>query len=329
MNGVNLNDFQFEYDLTWMAFFQNAAGRTYTRYGGRESHDAESHLTAGSLLRVMRQVLELHRAGEVQPISRYEPAGNAVHTPEDIPPMKKMMANRKQNKCIHCHDVKVANLRDIRDRKMLKKEMVFTYPSPSNLGICIDPDKQNVVGDVLPNSSAAKSGIQKGDVIQTAGGQRVLTFADFSRVLELAPQESMLKLVLKRDGNVLEPVLQLSGDWRKDADVAWRSSVEAVGPNAGFWGVKANDDQRRNLKLKKDDLALRVTFVWAKWTREAGIRNGDVVVAVDGKRNDMTVRQIHAHLQMNRNWGDVVSLTVLRRGKEMTLRLHLPDGPAQ
>ena len=44
MNGVNLNQFQFEYDLTWMAFFQNAEGRTYTRYGRREDHDAESHL---------------------------------------------------------------------------------------------------------------------------------------------------------------------------------------------------------------------------------------------------------------------------------------------
>ena len=37
MNGVNLNQFQFEYDLTWMAFLQDAEGRTYTRYGGREA----------------------------------------------------------------------------------------------------------------------------------------------------------------------------------------------------------------------------------------------------------------------------------------------------
>jgi hypothetical protein len=44
-----------------MAFFQNADGRTYVRYGGREDHDAESHLNKQSLLRVMSQALILHR----------------------------------------------------------------------------------------------------------------------------------------------------------------------------------------------------------------------------------------------------------------------------
>ena len=49
MNGVNLNQFQFEYDLTWMAFFQNAEGRTYARYGGRDDSGPESHLTKASM----------------------------------------------------------------------------------------------------------------------------------------------------------------------------------------------------------------------------------------------------------------------------------------
>ena len=54
MNGVNINLFQFDYDLTWMAFFMDAHDGIYARYGGREDHDAESHLTKPSLLRVMR-----------------------------------------------------------------------------------------------------------------------------------------------------------------------------------------------------------------------------------------------------------------------------------
>src|SRR5262245_1042257 len=104
MNGVNLNLFQFEYDLTWMAFFMDAHDRFYARYGGREDvGGAESHLNRESLLRVMRQALELHAAGQVQ-TSRHEPAGKPARTPEDIPTMKAMMARRKES-CIHCHDV--------------------------------------------------------------------------------------------------------------------------------------------------------------------------------------------------------------------------------
>ena len=91
MNGMNLNQFQFEYDLTWMAFFQNARGRTYTRYGGREDHGPESHLTKASLVRVMKQVLELHKTDSVQPANRYEPAPREAGEPG---------ATRKAGRCL-------------------------------------------------------------------------------------------------------------------------------------------------------------------------------------------------------------------------------------
>src|SRR5687767_14894497 len=106
MNGVNINLFQFERDLTWMAFFMDAHDKFYARYGGREDADAESHLTKDSLLRVMKQVLDLHRTGQVQK-SRHEPGRAPVRTPEEVPTMKALMTPRKDNKCIHCHDVKV------------------------------------------------------------------------------------------------------------------------------------------------------------------------------------------------------------------------------
>src|SRR5262245_51113054 len=98
MNGVNIQQFQFDYDLTWMAFFMDAEDRTYTRYGGRDDKDAESHLNRESLIGVMQQVLKLHKAGAVQ-TGRYEPAAAAFHTPEDIPTMKAMIAPRKDSKC--------------------------------------------------------------------------------------------------------------------------------------------------------------------------------------------------------------------------------------
>ena len=72
MNGVDLNLFRFEYDLTWMAFFMDGADNFYVRYGGREDPDAESHLTQKSLARTMRQALDLHARKAVLK-TRYKP----------------------------------------------------------------------------------------------------------------------------------------------------------------------------------------------------------------------------------------------------------------
>src|SRR5262245_62072391 len=112
MNGVNIKLFPFEGDLTWMSFFMDADDGIYTRFGGREDHDAESHLNKQALLRVMQQVLAWHKDAAKQAV-RSKSARETPFTPEEIPTMKAMMASRKENKCIHCHDVKIAMLRDL------------------------------------------------------------------------------------------------------------------------------------------------------------------------------------------------------------------------
>jgi len=326
MNGLNLNQFPFEYDLTWMSFFQNAAGKTYTRYGGREDHDAESHLNKASLLRVMRQVLELHEKESVQPDNRYEPIAKSVHTPEDIPPMKKMMSKRKVS-CIHCHDVKSAKLRHHRELGQLDKAMVFTYPSPSRLGVHLDGNTQNKVQSVEDGSPARIAGIRAGDLIRTIDGQRVLTFADATRVLELAPQTGELRFGLERNNRPASVTVKLAPGWRKNKDPSWRSTTGAVGPLSGIWGMRANPLQRKQLNVAADALALRVSYIWAPWARESGIKLGDTIVSLDGYEADMTIRQFQAYLHLNRDWGDKISVTVRRGGNEVKLAIQFPDSP--
>ena len=65
MNGINLDLFQFEYDLTWMSFFMDAENRIYTRYGGRDDSSPESHLNRESLLATMKSVVMLHKLADV------------------------------------------------------------------------------------------------------------------------------------------------------------------------------------------------------------------------------------------------------------------------
>ncbi len=327
MNGVNLNHFPFEYDLTWMAFFQNAEGRTYLRYGGREDRHADTHMTKASLVRSMQQALALHQRGDVKPASRYEPVASSVRTPEEIPPMQAMMSRRKVS-CIHCHDVKVAQLRHAGDLGLLRKEMVFTYPSPANLGIHLDPDIQNRVAAVDKNSVADKAGIQPDDRLQTIDSQRVLTFADVTRVLELAPPTGTLRVVVARRGQALSTKeIPLLTGWRKSADPSWRASGGVVGPNAGLWGVPLDPAERRKMGLGADDLAIKVTFIHKPWSRGAGIKLKDVIVSIDGQTQHMTTRQLQSYLHQNTNWGDTIELVIQRGGKPQNLKMAFPRTP--
>ncbi len=329
MNGMNLNQFQFEYDLTWMAFFQNASGQTYLRYGGRRDADAETYMTKASLVRAMRQTLVLHEQGAAKPSSRYEPVAERVRTPADIPPMRGMISRRKVS-CIHCHDVKVAELRHARDQGTLRKEMVFTYPDPANLGIRLDPDIQYRVASVAPASSAAAAGIRVGDLVRQVEGQRTLTFADFTRVLELAPASGTLGIVVERNGRRQDEMqLQLRPGWRKSADPSWRASGGVVGPNAGLWGVPADQARRREIGLTANDLAIKVTFIHKPWSRSAGIRLNDYILSIDGQSNHMTTRQMQSYLHQNTDWGDTIELVLYRDGKKRTVQMTFPDSPPE
>jgi hypothetical protein len=329
MNGVNLNLFPFDYDLTWMAFFMDGSNRVYARYGGREDRAAESHLTKASLVKVMRQALELHGQKNHR-ADRSEPPARPVRTPEDIPTMGPMMAARKSgNRCIHCHDVKAAELGHLRRLGKFSRELIYRYPMPSAVGLEMDPDEQDRVRAVRPRSPAARAGLRPDDVVRTAAGQRILTAADFARVLELTPREAKLPVEVRRSGETVRATLRLSGDWRRSPDPSWRASTYWAGPNAGFWGEPLGEAERRKAGIPEGRLALRVTFLFPghPTPQRAELRLKDVVIAIDGKREARTARQLNGYLQMNRNFGDRVPVVVLRGGREVELTLQLPDRP--
>ncbi|MAV38595.1 MAG: hypothetical protein CMJ59_24420 [Planctomycetaceae bacterium] len=325
MNGINLDLFQFEYDLTWMAFFMDDRDRFYARYGGRVDEDAESHLTQQSLARLMRQVVDLHRTRAVQ-TSRYEPRGRNLRTPEQIPTMAAMLRERK-NKCIHCHDVKVAQLRHLQNLGQFAREQVFTYPTPANVGLTTDPQRQNVVTAVTANSPAARSGIRAGDRLTAADGQRILTFGDFSRVLEKTPRRSRLDVVFQRGGKSLTGSLQLAGNWRQTSDPSWRESLHVAGPNCGLWGKQLSAADKNKRGIAAGALGLKVTFIWGAHTRRAGLQTGDIIVALDGVRREMTIQQLHSYPMLKKDYGDSMPIIVLRGKRQVPLTMRFPKQP--
>jgi hypothetical protein len=325
MNGINLELFPFEYDLTWMSFFMDANDGVYARYGGRDDTNAESHLSKSSLLWIMQTVQALHQSSEAA-VDRVLPPKVAARTPEDIPTMPAMMLKRKE-KCIHCHDVKVAELRHQQSLGRFRRENVFTYPTPVNVGIHVDATEQNRIRSVADGSPAAQAGVRAGDVVLRANRQRVLTLGDFSRVLELTPKVADLPLELRRDGDNLWVTLNLSGDWRKTSDPSWRESLHVAGPNNGFWGRKLNADERQAQSIPADAMAVKVTHIWGDYTRQAGLRVNDVVLSLDGIQRDLGIQQLHAHAMLKKEYGDSVPVLVRRGDSEVKLTLTYPKTP--
>jgi S1-C subfamily serine protease len=99
-----------------------------------------------------------------------------------------------------------------------------------------------------------------------------------------------------------------------------------AGPGPGFWAVPLSADQKRAAGIPVDHLALQVTYLFSRHptVKQSGLQLDDVVLAVDGQRRDRSIRQLHAHIQMNRNFGDRVALVVRRGSKELELTLPLP-----
>jgi len=73
-------------------------------------------------------------------------------------------------------------------------------------------------------------------------------------------------------------------------------TTHVAGPNAGFWGRALNDRQKREAGIPADRMALEVTFLFPNHPtpRKAGLEIGDRIVEVDGRREPMTIRQLHA-----------------------------------
>src|SRR5438552_4228565 len=61
MRGVNLDVFDFDFDLTWAAFFLSPDEMVYGRYGGRDARSPDSRLSLAGLRYAMAQALAAHR----------------------------------------------------------------------------------------------------------------------------------------------------------------------------------------------------------------------------------------------------------------------------
>src|SRR5262245_46218481 len=97
MRGVDLDLFDFDFDLTWMAFFLDADGRVLGRYGGRDADGPDGRSSLAGLRYALERALALHKSGKAPPPAR----AARPRTVEDLPAARRLSAWG----CVHCHQV--------------------------------------------------------------------------------------------------------------------------------------------------------------------------------------------------------------------------------
>lgn len=320
IDDVDLSLFQFDYDQTWSAIFLNADGTVYGRYGTRAAGGANSttHVSVASFRKTMERVLELHKG---YPSNKDQFTGKRGPKPEYRVP--KDIPRVDQRHCIECHQVRGNVLRHKWQEKRLAAADIWPYPLPENIGLKMDVDDGLRVKAVAPESPAERAGLAAGDELVTLDGQRLLSQADIQWVLHRALVETNLAASLQRGGKELRKTVELSGAW-KESDLSWRASTWP-GLRYGLQTAPLSAAEKEQAGIATDRLALVVRYMEAERTAglvKAGLRVGDVIVAVDGKTGAMTESQFLAYVRLTHPPGDQVKLTVLR-GKER-LDLTIP-----
>ncbi len=326
MNGVDLKLFQFDYDLTWAAFFLNADGTIYGRFGTRAGNrgDSTSHVSIAALKTAMSRALELHKG---YPANKPQLIGKTGAAPEwpiaqKIPGLTERPARAtvRGHDCIHCHEV-TENIRRAKwEQRRLTSADIWIWPLPENAGLKLDVDDGLRVKTVASASPAARAGLRPGDELVTLNGQRLISQADIQWVLHTAPVETKLDVAFRRDGAMQRATIALSGDW-KESDLMWRGS-SWMGFRHGMSTERLGAAEREKLGLKPADIGVRVRDLHPRGAplRTAGLQKGDVFLSVDGK-GGMTESQFIAHVRLNHPPGDKWRALVLRGDKRVALEL--------
>jgi hypothetical protein len=315
MRGVDLDLFDFDYDLNWMAFFLDPDGRVLGRYGGRTPESATQYRTLAGLRYALAEALAAHQR---RPPSPARSAPGPARTVEQYPAAQRL----GPRSCVHCHHVHEFRREALQSEGKWKRDDFWIYPVPENVGLTLDPDQGNRARGVLPGSAAARLGLRQGDIVTTLNDLPVASFADVQYALHRAPAQGHVAITWQRGDRALSGRLDLPADWRQ-TDVSWRWSLKSLQPAPGVHGEDLTPQEKKALGLAARRLAFRQGGFVTPAARHAGVQINDVIIGADHRPLEMTARQFDVWVRLNYRVGDELTLNVLRAGQRVDLRLKL------
>ena len=205
-----------------------------------------------------------------------------------------------------------------------------------------------VLGEIVPDSPAAKAGLKENDVVMELNGQRVEGAAQFRRMIHEIPAGRTIQLTVWRDGRsqTLSATLGKSEEHRQSFKVmtptpgtfAFRMPEIPEIPSMDWSGGMLAGGQPR-LGIDAEDLSGQLgTFFGApdgegilvrdvnsgSPAEKAGVKAGDVITSLNGERI-RSVGELREKLSAKRDDKDrTVKLGVLRNKSEVSLTVDLP-----
>jgi serine protease Do len=313
ITGVDLSLFEFDYDLTWYAFFLSAEEVVYGRYGGRDAKSDEGRLSLTGLKYAMEKALAQHEQGTKPPPPREKP----VRVEEF-----KAAKMRRGNECIHCHQVNEFRRADAKAAGTWSRDDLWVYPLPENVGITLEVDRGDVVKAVATGSPAAKAGLKAGDVLTRLNGYRVASFADAQYALHKAPKSGRIPFESLSGTNQRDGVLEVADGWRK-TNITWRSSLLDILPSMPISGEDLSAAEKKALGLPESRAAFRQDKFVHSTLKGVGLKAGDIVVGLNGNGIDGSMDDFLGRVRREYLVGDAVTLNLVREGKPVEIKMVL------
>jgi serine protease Do len=337
-NAIDLQLFQFDYDLSFSTLIFNADRTIYGRYGSWQHQKDSQDTSLETYTSAIQRALDLHRAypGNKDSLLGKQGGPTPFRTPVDIPKLAERYGRELDWKgnvvksCVHCHQIGDAFRASYHDNnKPVPLEFIYPMPAPETLGMTLSVTDTLRIDQVAPNSAAAKAGLQPGDLINTFNNQPLISVADAAWVLHRSPATGSLPITLRRNGEAISLSIALEPDWRYKTDISRRVGAWSLrGMTTGGLVLEDLDDTARSERgLDTQSLAL-----WVKGlgqygphglAKRSGFQKDDILIEIDGIKNRLPESELLGRLLTDPKGKHPLSITLLRNKNRLALTLPI------
>jgi serine protease Do len=338
-NGLDLELFEHDYDLSFAAYFLNPDKTIYGRFGSRSDHqEAERDISIEGFRKGMRAALDLHdKYPENKNVLKKKGGSTPRYaSPEFYPSLqgrytaKLDYQGKVAGSCIHCHQIGEAERLVHRSaNEPIPDRLLYPWPMPDLLGFSLDPKEIARVRAVSEGTPAGDAGLQIGDDIVELEHQPIISIADVQWILHNSGSAEILSGKVKRGSAIRDLRLRLPHEWRRKSDISWRpTSWDLRRMATGGMVLKdATPEERQELGLKDSDLALRVDYLGQYGEhavgKQAGFKKDDVIISFDGQKDRMNESEVFGYVTRTRMAGSKVPVRVMRKGEKMDFELTM------
>lgn len=339
-NALDLQLFQFDYDLSLSTLIFNADRTLYGRYGSWQHQKDHQDTSLEGYRTALELAQALHRGYPANKASLQGKQGVEMPfaTPVEIPQLAKRYGRDLDwqgnvvKSCVHCHQIGDALRVSHRDAgRAVPLELIYPMPAPETLGLTMLADQQLTVSEVADGSAAAAAGLRVGDELLSLNDQPLISVADIAWVLHHAPVAGEVRFHIKRGNEFAMAPIPLEDGWREKTDISRRVATWSLrGMTAGGMVLEdVNDADREARGLGPEELALRVTRVGLYGphgaAKRAGFREQDILVAIDGHKGRLSESQLLGRLLNDPRGKRELPAVVLRGDQRKEIVLPKPE----